>query len=517
MKKVISLLMLLCMIIGVFAGCGGSKDSGGPVTLRWVMPWYMQDDYDMVSEEINKQLGELLPNTKLELVLDMSMASKWNLWMAGRTPFDIALSQYTNDLGTEINKNAYMPLNDLIDEYAPTIKKEMETYEYQYLTGTYNGKLYAIPNIQIHVNDVIALTLNTKEMAKYLDSKALYAAACASPKSGDALYSVIDKYLAEIYKHKELIDTTESAPYIDPQTFYNYIAKRGYEFLGTTTSNLCYEVFTKDNSVKVIDFHETEEFKTYIKWMRKWYEAGYINKDILSEEAGSGRQCFLLAQAFDFSASENGYENFYNDQYRISLSPVEQRYTGAAVLGSLHTYLSIPTTSENPERAIKLIELLRTKEGADLLNTIVYGIKDVHYEETSDTEIKGFGYLQQGNADTPYGLANWMCGTHFNMKVIYPYSEATREYAKKYYTELLPTYHKTAIYGLSMDNNPVRNELTQMKAVCDEYLLRLIGGVTSDYNSVLSTMQQKMDLAGIDKVIKEYQSQINDYISSHKK
>lgn len=513
MKKILCLALALLMLVGIFAGCGEKKtgDDGGEVTLKWVMPWYMQDDYDLVSEEINKKLGELMPNTKLELILDMSMASKWSLWMAGRTPFDIALSQYTNDLGTEINKNAYLPLDDLIEQYAPTIKAEREKYEYQYLTGTYNGKLYAIPNIQIHINDAVVMTLSTDDVLPYLDSEALYKEACANAKSTDKLYEIIDKFLEESHKHRDLIDTDTIAPYIDPESFYRYIAKRGYEFLGTTSSNVCYDT-TKDK-ITVVDFHETEEYAIFLKWMRKWFEKGYINPDILSEESGGGRSPFVLAQTSDFSTSENGWENFSNNQYRISLTPVEQRVQGAAVLGALSVYLSIPSTSENPERAMQFLELIRKEEGQDLVNMIAYGIEGTHYNKVSDTEIKAVDYLGQGTSSSKYGVANWLLGTHFNMYVCAPYTEATRAYAKKYYEELQPTYKKTPIYGMSIDNKPVQNQLAQMKSVVEEYNLRLVGGVVADYNSVLAEMQKKMDTAGIDAVIAEYQKQIDEFVA----
>lgn len=94
LKRKLCGLMALCMLgTTALTGCGGGcgvtgsvapDDPDKEVTLRWVIPWYEQTDYSMVMEEINKRLPELLPNTKLELVLDPSMGDKWSLWMARR-------------------------------------------------------------------------------------------------------------------------------------------------------------------------------------------------------------------------------------------------------------------------------------------------------------------------------------------------------------------------------------------------------------------------------------------------
>ena len=81
---------------------------------------------------------------------------------------------------------------------------------------------------------------DAEKVLPYLDNEALYKEACANAKSTDKLYEIIDKFLEESHKHMELIDTDAIAPYIDPESFYKYIAKRGYEFLGTTSSNVCY-------------------------------------------------------------------------------------------------------------------------------------------------------------------------------------------------------------------------------------------------------------------------------------
>ena len=119
MKKLICLLMALLMFVCVFAGCGGGGDDGGEATLYWAMPFYMQDDTQKVTDAINEALAEKLPNTKIEFMLDSSMGEKWSLWMAGDKQIDIANIGMYVDLLTEVEKDSFTALDDLIKDYAP--------------------------------------------------------------------------------------------------------------------------------------------------------------------------------------------------------------------------------------------------------------------------------------------------------------------------------------------------------------------------------------------------------------
>ena len=104
MKRLLALVMSLMLLAGVFAGCGGGGDNGGEVTLKWAMGFSEQADYPEVLTEVNKELEKLLPNTKLEFILDSQIASKWSLWMAGGTAIDLAHSGYAVDLYSEISE-----------------------------------------------------------------------------------------------------------------------------------------------------------------------------------------------------------------------------------------------------------------------------------------------------------------------------------------------------------------------------------------------------------------------------
>lgn len=516
MKKIIAILLVVLMVAGL-AGCGKGAASNGKDVLVWAMPLTEQDDSQMVWKEVNKKLEELMPGTEIEFMLDSSMSSKWALWMAGKTQVDIALSGYTNDLASEINKKSFYELNDLIDEYAPTVKKEWEAYDSYYKTGMNGDKLYAIPNIQIHINDEVFVNVPAY-LSKYLDTAGLQKLAKENPTTTEAFYVLLDKYLQEARKHVDTKTTVGMISGVDH--FYRNFVKRGYEFVGGNNSLLCYKV--SDPNVKIIDFHETEEYKTYIKYAAKWNKEGLISKDILTGDDGIGNLLGILAANItnfrqydknnDGIIDGNSGEGQTNLDYKVSVTPKEQKYSGTSVIGSLKTYCSIPRTAAHPEKAMQLIELLRTEKGKDLLNLICYGIEGTHYEKIDENVIKAFDYEGQATSNSKYGLSNWMVSNMFNMYVCYPYDLNTLENAKTFFNEELPELRKTPVYGLVFDNSSMENELAQMTAANDEFELQLIGGANNGYEETYQKMQKKIKAAGISKVIDEYQKQANSFM-----
>ena len=180
------------------------------------------------------------------------------------------------------------------------------------------------------------------------------------------------------------------------ELYSNNIAKRGYTFIGGENSNICFDQTT--DKVKVIDFHETEEFKLWIKWMNKWYQDGYISKDVLTGTSFGTSD--YAGQIDGLRGSRKGADENWiiapmegtSDPYVVVLDNPEYDMLSSHNVGSLMTYLTIPSTAENPARAMKFIELCRTDEGKEILDMLAYGIEGTHYERTSDNVVQNTAY-----------------------------------------------------------------------------------------------------------------------------
>ena len=528
-RNVLCLLLILAIPFSLVVGCskknGAGADTDKQVTLKWAFPLAEQKDYALVMEEINKQLETLLPNTKLELVLDPSMADKWALWMSGGTEIDIAQMGFVNDLLSEISNDAFMPLNDYVDKYAPAVKEEMSFYKNDYQTGTYNTTLYGIPNIQYHIRESKRLHV-PEDLMEYLDLKRLTDVTFSSPTTTEEFYIIIDEFLTKAYASGK-VNSETIANVIDIKRMASEIPTRGYEFIGGSitrfvggaSSSLCYKAHS--DKAEIIDFHTTDEFKTFMKYAGKWFKQGYISKDVLTGGSAGNRQYILSATISsratveaDYTYKELDTSIFEEGVYRrfICIDNPENDYAGISNIGSLQTYTVIPYTSKNPERAMMLIDLLRTEKGIPLMNLLCYGLEGKHYERTADRAIHPLEYQYQGSATHSYGLPNWMVGNMFFADVCTPYySQKVVDYGRKFFEEKRPALKKTPLYGLAFNLDPIVSEMSQLFSINREYDVQLISGVLANYEETYKNLLDLSKTAGMEKVIKELQKQADDF------
>ncbi|MDR0405185.1 MAG: extracellular solute-binding protein, partial [Clostridiales bacterium] len=153
MKKFIALtLALVCAFTLAGCGKGGTADvSGGegPVKLLWYTFGDKQQDHDLVMTEVNKILKEKL-NVELQVsMIDFgSYENKIGLSISANEPFDICFtSNWLNKFIPNVLKGAYLPLDDLIGQYAPSLKDALPQMVLD--VTRYQGKTYAIPNYQV--------------------------------------------------------------------------------------------------------------------------------------------------------------------------------------------------------------------------------------------------------------------------------------------------------------------------------------------------------------------------------
>lgn len=523
MKKIMCVLfsLLIVAMSACMAGCGDKSNE--KVKLRWVVMWAEQKDFDMVVKEANKLLAKLMPNTELDLQCLESLPSKWSLWMSSGEPVDLVWSGYSFDVGSEINKKSYMELDDLIEKYAPNLKKERENYEYAYNTITVNDKLYGVPHIQFYAAETARLTIPS-ELVKYMDEDALLKAAHGSPFATKELFNVIDKYLYAS-KNAGAWDTdTVSQCLGTMKHICQFVAQRGYDFIGSGEEGayMCYNPF--DEKPQITNFMQTEQFKLMMEYASKWYKDGLISKDVISGNGGSsgGRAGILSAHSTEnwFNVDdERGIKHETSNGIDITvylLDDADNKYQGATTIGSEASYTCIPYTSKHPERAIQFLDLIHSDKGKDLFNMLIYGIEGVHYDKVGKNRVKPYDYTIQGDSNSKYGIANWMLGNLDYAWETPNIPEGQAAYIKNYNTVKRKEQHASPLKGFCVDTSNVTKEISQLTAVFKEYKETLINGVMADYMSYYNEMMNKAKAAGLDKVTAEFQKQADEYAEKNK-
>lgn len=528
-KRIASIMLSVAMLTGIVCttGCGDKKDK--EVTLKWMTTTVGQEDEAKVLEVVNKRLEKLLPGTKLEFVeLD---STKFTQQMAAGEAYDIAWTGYRFDMQEEINKGSYLALNDFItEEDTPNLYQEWQEYAEDYKTGMVDDKLYAIPNQQPIIAET-AHVIIPEPLMQYFDVEAFTKATYASPTTTREVYEVLDDYLEKVW-NANAIDTDIVSDSIDIKTLYDFLCNRGMASAG---NNVYYYGF--DTELNLMNKYDTKEYKLFLEYAAKWYKAGYISADILVDTGASAARISPLGahgKGTFLGADERGVREGYDadgnvDKYYVNVEPADysHKVQGTRALGNEDTYLAIPYTCKNPERAIKFLDLLRSPigtEGNDLLNLIVYGFEKnseeakeygtYHYTLEGEDLAVGNGYTIQPAASNLYGKPHWEVANVFLTYRTPNIVEGQLEHAKKFDTEIVPSRPKTILYGFTADLDDCATEVANVKSVVEEYEKRLYAGVEGDnYLKLQSEFISKMKTAGMDKIYDIINQQAKDFLN----
>ena len=489
MKKTL-LLVTLVTIFAAFAFAGGEAESGSssgqlaPVSLMWYYPGtYPQSDQDTVFDAFNELL-----ETKLNTTIDFKPISwgdynqKMQVIIASGEEYDLCYTaNWINNYHHNVAKGAFVPLDDLIDEYAPGLKKLVPAKIWD--ATRVKGKIYGLINYQIS-----AMTSGVM-FPKSLVEK--YNFDYASVKKLEDL----EPYLAEVTAGESGMIPLGVAN--TAGTTIGYVnAYLGFEEIGGRAVPGI--ILNNDPNMRVINQFKTPEFAAWINLMRDWYEKGYIAEDAIAvTDINPNLSAGGVGVSFEGNHKPGGdAEAAARWGYDVVSVPIsESLLITSSIISTMH---SISVTSENPERAMMFMEIMNTDK--EQYNLLTFGIKDVHYEMTGPNSI-------QPIADSGYAPGTaWMHASTFNAYLLPGQPDDVWDQTR----ELNMTAKASPIIGFSFDPEPVQSEIAQCTSVRQEYLPALELG-TVDPAKVLPEFLEKLDKAGAQRIIDEMQAQIDTW------
>ena len=178
-KKLLAMSLVSAMALTLLAGCGEeetkqseasnavsvtneskeesvekeetkeSEEPEEPVTVTWRVYGNMQTGHDMVMEDLNKKIREKINvELNLECINAGEYGDKMKLASTSGDTYEIAwTSNWLNEFDANMARGAFMPLDDLLEEYGQGILENCP--EWLREVGKVNGVQYAIPCLQI--------------------------------------------------------------------------------------------------------------------------------------------------------------------------------------------------------------------------------------------------------------------------------------------------------------------------------------------------------------------------------
>lgn len=512
-------LLALCLVV---AGCGNAKDNGGnapassgspsgsaapsaepsdtasatpaasaapalePYKIVMVLPGTEQKDHKLVMDEVNKILQAKI-NATLEMrMIDWSAWSdKTNLMFTSNEAFDLIFTAGWNGFAQQAGKGQFIPLDELVARHAPAF---LETIDPEIVkAATINGQLYAM--------------IANKEFA--------------ADKGLVLRKDLIDKYNFDVGSIKDLADLEpllktikENEPGVTP-----FITTGGaspnasildygyYDMLGDGPGELA----RPNTELKVINKIEDPKYMEYAKLMRKWFLAGYVNKDAatlqdIGKALGSGK---AFAQTGSFKPGSEADTSRSQGREVVEVQ-IMSPFTGTADATS--ALLAVSRTSKDPERAMMFVNLLYSD--AQLLNLIINGIEGKHYVKVSDNIIDFPEGVDSGTSGYPTTM-NWMLG---NLPLTYIW-KSENPHKWQSYIEYNKSAEKSLALGFVFDTEPVKTEIAATSNVEKEYRNVIITG-SVDPEEYIPKYIAKMKEAGLDKIIAEKQRQLDEWAKS---
>jgi len=484
MKKIIrqiSMITVIAVLAASLAGCnifaGKKTQTANSDTLLWYLPGDKQNDMASVMEEVNKIVQPAI-GVKLDIqFLDPgSYQDKMTMMMSSKKEFDLCFtSDWLNKFLPNVRNGGFMELDELINKNAPKLKTELPDYLYN--ASTVDGKIYAIPNLQV-----------------------LFYQTCLF-----SFKDLVDKYNFDIKSVKKVEDIEPFLEIIKKNEPNLYPYRLGYNTAVKT--NPVYEsiepatgvAIRKDgSSMKPVILAQTEENKSATRLFRSWYQKGYIRADINSviddnADVSAGKYAVTQAVWKPGGEAEGAIKNGGRE---VVFAPLEDPYLKANA--GMSTMTAISKTSKNPEKAIKLLELVNTDK--KLYNLICFGLENKHYTKIGQDRIdviKDSGY-------TPN--AAWKFGNQFNAYFMKIQAEDVWKETDRINNEA----KRSPIAGFIFDTSEVTSELSQMATISKEFTAASNG--SEDPDKLYDQYMSKLDEAGQQKVLQAVESQLNKFL-----
>ncbi|HHV10149.1 MAG TPA: ABC transporter substrate-binding protein [Clostridiales bacterium] len=479
---------------GTSSGDTSSKetDPGETIPIRWYLAGSgPQADVEAVQKEIDKYLLDTYNmNIDLQIIASdyASYTQKMQMVISSGEEYDICwTASWNNNYYDNVNKNAFMELDELLVSDAPELLESMDTSIWE---GTrVNGKIYGVPSQQIF------------------------------PKQN---YIVIDKAYVDKYK----LDTNKVKKLSDLEDFFLQVkadnpdiypfAASSNGLMGKLNLAIGYEpiagvklpgvIATDGTDYKVLNqYTDLPSLKEFYDLMYKWQKEGLVRQDAatVSDNAvpdiKAGKHIAAVNATFKPGIEATEQSNFGGREVVFIMLSDSYMATDSLV-SSLN---AISRTSKHPEVAMKFLNLVNTDK--TLYNLLCFGVEGVHYTLNDEGKV-----ISDNNKGYNPNI-DWMLGNQFNGLLREGQADDVWEETK----EINASATKSRVLGFAFDSTKVTNEIAAVNAAIDQYALPLETGAV-DPDTVLSEFTDKLKAAGSDKIIAEMQTQLDAWVAANK-
>lgn len=515
-NKWLNVSITAALVVGLLVGCasndekgsnrqsGGDDTTKGPITLTWFDANTKGEPFtDAVAQEITKKTGVQVsiqqptgnPTEKLSLML-----------ASGDYPDVVLMSRGDASLDKYITSGAFIPLDDLIEEFGPDLKAMYGDT----LTKTRykDGKNYYLANWYGLDSDPVFGMLMRQNLLEELASDK---ADGSKPLTTDEFEALLKSFKE---KHKQ-IDGKETVP-------MTMNGENMGAILGTFKGMWGLKAYYDNNGTLQYDVKDPK-YREMILYVNRLYREGLIEKEFAISKTQTWIQKLTTGTVFATPAAywdpgnangalkkDGGEKNqFY--PYKVVAPGVDPTQTTFGPRSSLGwDAIAITKNNKHPEETMKLFNYLASDEGQHLL---LWGKEGEQYKMEDGKRVPDPAFLKsfKDNWDDTVkksGVRKWLWfvkngldpnGQPYDMAVKYQRSEVDNLAIKS----LGDSVWDTAPYDNLNPDGGTPEALTaqKVKDIMDQSITRvIIASSEAEANATFDKMLDDMKKAGGEKV-----------------
>lgn len=266
-----------------------------------------------------------------------------------------------------------------------------------------------------------------------------------------------------------------------------------------------YMIYGTDEG-KVSSVWGSEEFINQSKLFADWYQKGYVWPDTPYTDTMPDTLMRNNTIFFTITPSEFGAASTFKAQLFEEASVIEigrgQLNTSACVDWGVF----VPTTAEEPEAALKFLELIYTDP--EMENLVVWGIEGSDYVINENGEACYPEGVTDKNSQI-YHYNDYAIGNSF---IALPWDGAGADFRALAKNDL-DTAEKSKYLGFTQDASGLADTLATISAVMDEYKASLYSGLYTE--ELYKECMEKLNVAGINDYVDAIQAQLDAWMSAH--
>ncbi|MBO5454629.1 MAG: ABC transporter substrate-binding protein [Clostridia bacterium] len=497
MKKFLSIVLATLMILSVCTACGGNAGKGdGSVTLTWYVPGDKYPDTALVSEELSKITMEKIGcKIDIQFIDEGSFQERMNMNMASSADYDLAFVGYLNTFQQAASKGGLMELDELLKS-TPALVEAIP--EYIMNSGIYQGKMYAIPNMQITASATAAVVPKD-----YADEFGL-----DFSKINDTFD--YEPYLEWIKANKPDVFPFRTNWGVSSFRSTDEQTPAGGDFFNFTNNGEQLYSAVKDSENKkftAVFGYEEGVGNTRVKAdkLHEYYKKGWIRQDVdsvLDDTAEHKQKRFGIW----FSTYKPGMDG--ESRNSLGYETVSTRISPVSLGSAAATMIGIGKDCKHPQEAIKFIELINTDKEA--YNLVCFGIEGKHYKKVGENRIE----LIPNSGYNPN--ASWKFGNQFNAYFMPGQSDTVWEETKELndlgYQQSLENPNLST-FGFTFVQDDIKTSITKVTEVKNKYNCLRTG--SKDPATYWDKMVKEMYDSGLQVIIDEYQKQMDEFLAAN--